>query len=210
MNADKYFTLEEQEKIQQAVVAAEQRTSGEIVPMIVSASSRYAEIDLTCLIVGLLAGTAAALLWGNPWGLTQTELALPVIGSALGLLLCRLPPLKRLLIPGSRVAEAVHLRGLAAFTAHGLHYTKAHTGILIFVSLFERRVVVLADKGINEKVPPGTWDEIVRIIASGLKSGQGCAAFSAAIEECGKILAEHFPRAPDDQDELKNKLVTEN
>jgi putative membrane protein len=107
------------------------------------------------------------------------------------------------------MAEAVHLRSLAAFTAHGLHYTKAHTGILILASLFERRVVVLADRGINEKVRPGKWDEIVGIITTGLKSNDGCAAFCAAIEECGKILAVHFPRSPDDQDELKNNLVTE-
>jgi uncharacterized membrane protein len=67
MHADKYFTAEEQEKIQQAVAAAEQRTSGEIVPMIVAASSRYAETDLTCLIAGLLLGTVVALIWGDPW-----------------------------------------------------------------------------------------------------------------------------------------------
>jgi putative membrane protein len=105
--------------------------------------------------------------------------------------------------------EAVDLRSLAAFTAQGLHHTRAETGILILASLFEHRVEVLADRGINEKVQPGTWDEIVRIITTGLKSNDGCAAFCAAIEECGKILAEHFPRSPDDRDELNNKLVTE-
>jgi putative membrane protein len=103
----------------------------------------------------------------------------------------------------------VHIRSLAAFTAHGLHYTRAHTGILILASLLERRVQVLADRGINEKVQPGTWDEIVRPLTSGLKSGDACAAFCAAIERCGQILAAHFPRPPDDRDELEGKLVTE-
>jgi uncharacterized membrane protein len=42
-------------------------------------------------------------------------------------------------------------RSLAAFTGQGLHHTRAETGILIFVSLLEHRVVVLADRGINEK-----------------------------------------------------------
>ncbi len=209
MRADKYFTAKEQEKIQQAVAAAEQRTSGEIVPMIVAASSRYAETDLTCLIAGLLLGTVAALIWGDPWGFTHAELAWPVGGAALGLLLCQFAPIKRRLIPQSRMDEAVDLRSLAAFTAQGLHHTRAETGILILASLFEHRVEVLADRGINEKVQPGTWDEIVHIITTGLKSNDGCAAFCAAIEECGKILAEHFPRSPDDRDELNNKLVTE-
>jgi putative membrane protein len=68
---------------------------------------------------------------------------------------------------------------------------------------------VLADRGIHEKVQDGTWDEVVRIITSGLKSSDGCAAFCAAIERCGRILAEHFPRSPDDQDQLEDRLVTE-
>lgn len=209
MRAENYFTPEEQEKIQQAVVSAEQRTSGEIVPMIVSASSRYAESDLTCVIAGLLLGTVAAFVWGNPWEVTHAELAWPVGGAALGLLLCQFPSIKRRLVRQSRMAEAVDQRSLAAFTAQGLHHTRGETGILILASLFEHRVEVLADRGINEKVPPGTWDQIVRIITVGLKSKNGCAAFCAAIDECSKILARHFPRSPDDRDELKNKLVME-
>ncbi|TAJ98979.1 hypothetical protein EPO44_10815 [bacterium] len=209
MHAEKYFTAKEKEKIRQAVMAAEKRTSGEIVPMIVGTSSRYAEVELVGLIVGLVTGTAAALIFGYSWGIAETELAWPLFGAGLGFILCRLPSIKRRLILKKRIAEAVHLRALAAFTAHGLHYTKAHTGILIFASLFERRVVVLADRGIHEKVRDGTWDEVVQIFTSGLKSKDGCAAFCAAIERCGDILATHFPRPPDDRDELEDKLITE-
>ena len=209
MHGEKYFSAEEQERIRQAVEAAEKRISGEIVPMIVGASGRYAEAELGGLIVGLIVGTAAASLRANSWGLTEMELSWPLIGAGLGFVLCLIPALKRRLIPKRRIDEAVHIRSLAAFTAHGLHYTKGHTGILILASLFERRVVVLADQGINEKVQPGTWEEIVQILTSGLKSKDGCAAFCAAIKRCGDILATHFPRQPDDRDELADKLVTE-
>lgn len=209
MRAGKYFTAEEQEKIHQAVVAAEQRTAGEIVPMIVGASSHYSDVNVTCLILGLVVGSTAALFWSDPWGVARPELAWPLGGAALGLLLGHVPTIKRWLVPQKRMADAVHTRSLAAFTAHGLHYTKAHTGILIFASLFERRVVVLADRGIHEKVQDGTWDEVVEILTSGLKSKDGCAAFCAAIERCGEILSTHFPRQPDDRDELDDKLATE-
>lgn len=209
MNADKYFTLDEQEKIQNAIVDAEQRTSGEIVPMIVATCRPYAEIELGGLAAGLTMGTIAALFLHDPWGPIQTQLSLPLAGSILGYFLCRIPAIKRRLIPKASIADAVHLRSLAAFTANGLHYTKARTGILILASLFERRVVVLADQGINDKVQPGTWNGICDIITSGLKSKNSCAAFCTAIEECGKILARHFPRSPDDRNELEDKLVTE-
>jgi putative membrane protein len=98
--------------------------------------------------------------------------------------------------------------GLASFTEQGLHYTKAHTGILILVSLLEHRVEVFADRGINQKVSAGTWDEIVHTITAGIKSGQAGNAFCQAIERCGDILATHFPRQADDENELSNQLIT--
>ena len=209
MNPDTYFTAEEQGKIRAAVESAESRTAGEIVPMIVSASGRYAEAHVAGLIVGLVIGSAAALVWHDPWSLVHAELTWPLLGAAAGLAISHVPVIKRLLLPAGRMTEAVHIRSLAAFTAHGLHYTKAHTGILILASLFERRVVVLADRGIHDKVRPGTWDEIVGIITAGLKSRDGAAAFCAAIERCGNILAEHFPRSPDDRNELVDALIKE-
>jgi putative membrane protein len=209
MQAENYFTAEEKERIKQAVDAAEERTSGEIVPMIVTACRPYAEIELGGLAAGLALGTLAALFLHDPWGPIQTQLSLPLIAGTLGYILCRIPAIKRRLIPKARIDDALHTRSLAAFTAHGLHYTRAHTGILIFAALFEHRVEVLADRGINEKVQAGTWQEVVDILTAGLKSNNGCAAFCAAIERCGDILATHFPRPPDDRDELKDELVTE-
>lgn len=209
MHAKDFFTAEEKERIRQAVVAAEQKTSGEIVPMIVRSSSRYAEMELGGIIVGMLLGTLYAVFWTDPWGALQMPFAWPLVGACLGFLLCRIPSIKRRLISQRRMAEAVHLRSLVAFMAQGLHHTRAHTGILIMASLLEHRVAVLADRGINEKVSPGTWDEVVNILTSGLKSGDASAAFGAAIERCGAILAANFPRPADDRDELENRLVTE-
>jgi len=209
MRVEAFFTEEEKERIRQAVIASERHTSGEIVPMIVTASARYTEVELAGMVAGLVIGTVAALLLGDPWAPAQMQFAWPLVGASLGFLLCRIPAIKRHLIPQRRMAEAIHQRSLAAFTAHGLHYTRAHTGILILASLLEHRIEVLADRGINEKVERGTWDEIAKIVTSGLKSGNGCVAFCAAIERCGETLATHFPRLPDDRDELGNKLVTE-
>ncbi len=209
MNAENFFTAEEKERIHQAVSATEKNTSGEIVPMLVSASGHYAEVELGGICIGLVIGTLAALIWQDPWASIHSQLFWPLGGALFGLVLCTIPAVKRLFIPKARVAEAVHLHSLAAFTGHGLHHTKHHTGILILASLLERRVVVLADRGIHEKVESGSWDEIVRIITDGLKARDACNAFCKAIERCGEILARHFPRSPDDEDELPDRLITE-
>ncbi|HEX2929025.1 MAG TPA: hypothetical protein VHV54_04885 [Candidatus Binatia bacterium] len=207
MNAATFFSSEEQERIQQAVIAAEKNTSGEIVPMIVTSSARYTELELFGVVIGLLAGLIVEWFWSDPWGSEFLNLW-PIIGALIGFLLCRIPAVKRFFTPNSRAVEAVHRLGLASFTEYGLHYTEAHTGILILVSLLEHRVEVFADRGINQKVAAGTWNDIVALLTAGLKSGEACDAFCKAIGRCGEILAAHFPRQPDDKDELPNRLVT--
>jgi putative membrane protein len=207
MKAENFFTEAEQERIRRAIVAAESRTAGEIVPMIVTSSARYTEVELLGVITGLFIGMIAEGVWSDPWGSPFLNLW-PVVGALAGFLFCRIPAAKRFLASKNRVVQAMHITCLAAFTEHGLHYTRDHTGILILVSLLERRVQVLADRGINQKVSAGTWDEVVRLLTAGLKSGQACDAFCQAIERCGELLAEHFPHQADDKDELSNHLVT--
>jgi putative membrane protein len=207
MKAETFFTDQEKERIRQAVVTAEAKTAGEIVPMIVTSAARYTEIELLGLVGGLFAGMVIEWIWSDPWGSPYFQLW-PVFGALIGFLIGRIPDVKRLLAPTSRISEAVHALGLASFTEQGLHYTKDHTGILILVSLLEHRVEVLADRGIDQKVGAGTWNEVVRIISAGIKTGQACDGFCTAIGRCGDILAAHFPRQADDTDELPNSLVT--
>jgi putative membrane protein len=208
-NPESFFTEEEEQRIEQAVIAAESKTSGEIVPVIVAASGRYAEAELTAVVMGLILGTVIEFIWHDPWGTVPAYILWPAAGAVAGYAIASIPAVKRRLLPRRRIAEAVHLRSLAAFAGHGLHYTKDETGILIFASLFERRVVVLADRGIDAKVAPGTWQGVVDILTQGLKSGNACDGFCKAIERCGQILARHFPRQAGDRDELPNKVVTE-
>ena len=207
MNAESFLGEDQKERIHQAVLDAESKTAGEIVPMIVTASARYTEIELLGLVVGLFAGIIAEWVWSDPWGSEFLNLW-PVMGALVGFLLGRMPTVKRMLASKSRVAEAVDRFALASFTEQGLHHTEDHTGILILVSLLEHRVEILADRGINAKVETGTWQEVANVLTEGLKSGQACDAFCKAITRCGEILATHFPRQADDKDELPNRLVT--
>jgi putative membrane protein len=207
MNAEKFFTDQDKERIRQAVVAAESKTAGEIVPMIVTSAARYTEIELLGVFTGLFAGMLVEWFWSDPWGSPYFQLW-PVIGAMVGFLIFRLPAVKRILASRDRIGEAVHTLALASFADQGLHHTRDHTGILILIALLEHRVEVLADRGINEKVSPGIWDEIVHSISAGIKSGHACDAYCKAIERCGDILATHFPRRADDKDELPNRLVT--
>jgi putative membrane protein len=115
--------------------------------------------------------------------------------------------LKRIFISQKEVDEEVEEAAIINFFNEGLYRTRDETGILIFISVFEHRVWVLADRGINQKVKPGQWDEIVRLIIEGIKQKRQAEAICEAIQEVGDMLKEHFPIKPDDRDELKNIIV---
>ncbi len=207
ISAADFFTGEEQEKIEAAVKAAELTTSGEIVPMIVASSYEYPRAEL---IGGGTLGLACGLMGSWAWGGESIWWFLPIFVIAFGLcfyLIRSCPALKRKLIHPDELSTETREKALVSFLEQGLHETRDKTGILILVSLFERRVVVLADSGINAKVPEHTWDEIVAMIVPGLKSGQACTALCNAITRCGELLTDNFPRKSDDTDELPNLIL---
>ncbi|HJU04007.1 MAG TPA: TPM domain-containing protein [Nitrospiraceae bacterium] len=202
--------------IRQAVQAAERRTRGEIVPMVVPASARYREAwHLTGLLSALVALAILLMVefgW-TPWtwayhpgwiliGVVMAYL----IGSAVG----TQPWCIRLLTAEQRMAMKVRRRAESAFYEHGLHRTHEGTGILIMLSLLERRVEILADRAINERLPPGTWDGVVQDLVQGLRRGQPAAAMCAAITRCADLLAIHFPvRDRNNPNELPDELIRE-
>jgi putative membrane protein len=124
-----------------------------------------------------------------------------------------LGPLRRALAGPHAIERRVQQRAAAAFLEQEVWKTRDRTGILLFLSLFERRVVVLGDSGIHRQVQPGEWDAVVRHVVSGLRKKTPKAAVTAlvaAIVECGEILARHgLPPRPDDADELPDDLRLE-
>ncbi len=102
--------------------------------------------------------------------------------------------------------KAVHQRARREFEAMGIRNTADHTGVLIMLSLKERRVEVLADKGIHDKVAQKTWEDAVHLIVSHIKQGKQATGIIQSVEFVGKILAEHFPRKKDDNNELSDDV----
>ena len=203
------LTDKERERIAEAVKRAESETSGEIVPVIVASSDAYPHANLTGGLVGLILFFVFGLM-ALPWFLPIPVSALITLGFLVGFFVTHFTPgIKRFVI-GKKVAETeVYQRALQAFFEHGLTGTRDRTGILILVSMLERRVHVLADEGINAKVEPGTWDEVVQLVLSGIKDGSPAGGLVAGIERCGEILKKDFPIKPDDTNELINDVIVE-
>jgi putative membrane protein len=213
MKADQLFTEADREAIQVAVREAEARTSGEIVPYVVDESDEYPTAVWKGAALGALLGPLVALAiyeWGGYWNLhVPLWIAVPApAGGALGYLLTWWLPALRRWMAGDEVLEVRSLRRAeAAFLEQEVFRTRDRTGILLFLSLFEHRAIILGDAGIHQKVEQAQWDEIVRNLAAGVRTGRPGAAMVEAIRACGELLERHgVDRRSDDQDELSNEL----
>jgi len=216
MDSDKFFSEADLEAIRATVREAESRTSGEIVPYVVDRSDEYASAPWKGAALGALLAPLVALAihqWSNVWGIPLEywiALPAPIGGAAAYLVAAFLPPLRRWL-SGEHVLEArVRRRAAAAFLDQEVFLTENRTGILLFVSLFERRVVLLADSGIHQKVEEGQWESITRRLAAEIRRGRPGPALVEAIRACGDVLARHHVEIrPDDRNELSDELRRE-
>lgn len=213
MTSSSPFTDADFRRIEEAIREAEARSRGEIVAAAVSSSGDYPGAAWTgaCLgaLTALLALVAASWL-ADVWGLGAPLWALLAAtgGAAVGYLaVSQLAALQRWLTPDEVLDRQVGLAARAAFVEHEVFATRDRSGVLLFLSLLERRVVVLGDTGIEAQVAPGEWDDIVAGIVEGVRAGRAGDALVAAIGRCGEILDRRgLERRGDDVDELPNRL----
>ena len=111
------------------------------------------------------------------------------------------------MVSGEILEIRVRRRAAVAFLDEELFRTRDRTGILLFLSLFEHRVVVLADEGINAQVEADEWSELTSKLAAGIRQGRAASALVEAIGRCGQLLAERGVKIrPDDENELGDDL----
>ena len=216
------FKLSEadKKKISEAVKEAESRTSGEIATAFIRESCDYAVYELIfAIIVSLVYFTAMLFfvpqiqnwLQSMFWDYSAAHLVAfygftTFLAGTLIYFLSNLDLIDRLIVPAGVKQKKVQERALLHFMESGVADTRDRTGILIFISLLEHRVVLLADKGINEKIGQTQWQEIVNHVTEGIRKGNFTDHLAASIRNCGKLLAAHFPIQDDDTNELSNDI----
>lgn len=202
----KLLSEEDKTEIAGAVHEAEAGTSGEIVFALSDASAHYHHELLQGAIIGMVAvaaiylalplqHTIGILLWMQLVSFAVFYAALPHL------------PLRRWVIPAREMDIRVHEAAFIEFYSSGLYRTRESNGILIYLSVFERRVVVVGDRGIHEKLGEQHWDEVRNKIIEGIRQGKAREGICSAIRSCGEALAKHFPHQPDDVNELPDQVV---
>ena len=216
------FTEQDQKAIEAAVTAAEARTSAEIVPVVATVSGRYDRAeDLFGMVVALLALSIAwfalpELLQTSGWGPEDAPaLGLPVIllivagGFVAGSVLASwLPAFRRPFISRREKRDEVERAAAEAFFRFRVRGTDSGTGVLIYISLYERMVRVLGDDAVAAKLSQEDWDGVRDLVIEGLRRKQPADGLARAIARCGDLCAGHFPAEPGQRDNLSNELRT--
>lgn len=216
MGKKEFFTSEELSRIEEAVRQAEEKTSGEIVPYFAEKSDDYREAPWKALYlfsaIGLV-GSVAEILTGYYPPISDAGfifLLTAASGAAGYLFACCISPLRRFFAGEALLERRVRQKALEVFVRHEVFATKDRTGILLYISQFERRFLVLGDTGINRKVQESDWEDIVNTVIKGIKSDKALDGLLQAIEMCGALLEKSGVEIqPDDQNEIPNRLLTD-
>jgi putative membrane protein len=192
-------------RIADAIRAAEARTAGEIFCVIARHSSDYR-------LVPVAWAAATALLLPLPLVyLTSLPAAVIYLWQLVAFIVVTLvlshPRVRFHIVPRRTKHDQAHAQAMRQFFAQGFDKTEHRTGVLIFASTAERYAEIVADAGINQKVAPPVWDKAINELTAAIKAGRPADGFVAAIEQCGAVLAMHFPPGALQPDELPDKLL---
>lgn len=194
------------DRIRDAVAAVEARSSAEFVVVVAPASDAYALYPLLwASLAALLAGGVLALLV-PAWG-ARSIFAGQAVLFLVGVVVLELPGLRRFLVPGWVMRAHASQLARLQFAARVEGRTASRTGLLLFVSLAERHVEIIADAGIHARAGDGAWKSVIGEFRAAVARGQLVDGFLAAIAAIGDLLATHAPRSTADRNELPDAPV---
>lgn len=202
-----HISDKEKQQLEQLIIDCESRTSGEIVTVIANSSDSYWFIP-TLWAMGLAMLTPAICYFAFPQIHLLWLFDMQLLSALLFSLLFRWQPIKMFLVPKKVQQQRARRMAHELFFMQDLHRKHTDNAILIFVSVAEHYVEVLADSAIDEKAPEGTWKIIIKDFVKHVKEGHIALGYQGAIVACGALLAEHFPSTNEkDDDQLPNHLI---
>jgi putative membrane protein len=202
MWARAFFEDATKTKAADEVKAIEARTAAEVVVSVRRTSGHYRHTDYL-VGFGLALVTLLAMLFLPPeFDLEIFPVGL-VISFALGAVLTpRLPGLRRRLTSRKLQEESVRTAARAAFVELGVSRTTGRTGVLVFVSLFERRAEVVADTGVDTAAMGEEWTQALAKLSAAVASSESPEPFFEALRLLAPPLEQVLPRSADDINEL--------
>ena len=189
-------------EIRVAIETLERTTTGEMVCVVAASSARYVLFPLIWASMIALVLPVVNIVAVNAVTFGIQSVAFIVLAA-----LFLLTPLKTAVTPRGLRLTNCRRHAFEQFFALKMNETNKRSGVMLFISLAERNVEIIADKGINDKVLPNEWSRIVETVVADVRGGKVQDAFLNAISACGTVLVQHFPEVRNDVNELDDNLV---
>jgi uncharacterized membrane protein len=97
-----------------------------------------------------------------------------------------------------RAGQSARSRAAEVFSRLRVWDTDANTGVLIYLLLADRRIEILADRGLDGRISPEQWRGVCLLMEERMRAGEPEAAAQAGVAAAGDLLAAHVPRGADD------------
>lgn len=205
MSGSDFLHAEARPLVSKAIAAVELRTSAEVVVTVRKTSGHYGQADATLGAVMMMVGLLVFLYHPAPFDEDLFPLV-EVAFFAVGVVFSRaLPPLRRLLTPRQVRLDAVRAAARAAFVDQGITRTRDRTGILLYVSLFEKKLEVVTDLGVPVEPMGEGWRQALVPLHQAAEAVD-VASFIKAIEGLAPPLEKALPRSEDDVNELSDEV----
>ncbi len=212
MNLNRFLQGVDLDRIRDVTREAEQATGGELVCVVVGRCDDYPAASWRGAALGALTAVtidAVVGVFSTSWSPAPAgwSMAIVLFGLVVGwTLVTWLPGLARQFIDRDLIRHRVARRAAQAFIQEEVFATVDRSGILLLIAVFERRVEIMADRGIGAQVPESAWEEVVENLERGLPGPDRGAAIERAVEDLGKILVEYeIARREDDINELSDE-----
>jgi uncharacterized membrane protein len=112
----------------------------------------------------------------------------------------------RVFISRKPVADAV-AAAQAHFLQMGMERTRERNGVLIFVAPRSRQFAVIGDRGVHERCGESFWRELATEMSGHFAKSEFTTGIVSGLNKAGELLARHFPRRPDDVNELPDEVA---
>jgi putative membrane protein len=193
---DRKITPAEYRALRHAAAAADARTAATVLVIVRTCSGNYRDVDYLAGAGLAWLGLVLILFTPPKFATWLVPIELPLLFAA-GAWLCAATPLRRWLTPARRRARQVRVAAEAVLVEHGVLHTPGRLGVLVYWSLLERRVEVVADVGVRSAVPAAEWNALVFALRQVERALQPLAVLQEQIAALGDLLGRHLPPARD-------------
>ena len=204
--AKKFLTDEAKRALRSAIHAVEESSSAEVVITVRRQSDRYTHTHAG--VATVLASAALAFLLFSPYNFSLWSVLVDPLIVGLVSYYCstQIPSISRWLNSDQTLGRHVRSAAHAAFFEKGIRHTRERTGILVFISLVERRVEIVPDSGVIQAVPPVPWREAVCRINTAMQQHVDGVSVAEHVAKLGDLLRHVLPRSADDENELPDEV----